>query len=106
MPNIRISDLPDGGSQIDENTLIEVELSGGNSRKVTLAQILQYLGINVGTLASLPAAANTTVGDNTLGFATNGRKGAETAGNGTGCLVMQVDDSNWRRVEDGAIVAI
>lgn len=66
-----------------------------------MAAEIQTLGARTyyyGTLAELEAETP-AAGD--LGFATDGRKAAESASNGTGNLVVH-DGSNWIRVDTGA----
>jgi len=58
------------------------------------------------TVANLPTTTTDgyalAVGD--MAYATNGRAGAEGAGNGTGTLVVW-NGTNWKRVEDWATIA-
>lgn len=102
MANQRISDLTAAvAADIDTMTLFEIETSGGSSRKMTIQQLLEFLGIPVDVLASLSAT-----GDNRLGFGTNVRKIGEGAGVGTGSLLMGVDQSGWDRVSDNSSAVI
>lgn len=57
------------------------------------------------TVANLPTAVTLkTLAAGDLAFATNGRSGAQTAGNGTGVLCYWTGAS-WNRVDDGTAVA-
>jgi len=97
MATNQIKDFPNGvgdGLEIGSKILIE-SADGTKTRHVTLEELLEFLGIQVGTLASL-----TATGDNRLGFGTDVRKGVEGAGLGTGSLLMGVDQVGWDRVED------
>lgn len=104
MANVRISDLPSiAAGELSLSALIEVEISGGGSRKVTIAQFLAFLGIPVGTLAALgtPSAE-----DNLLAFGSDVVKVGESSSAGTGSLLMTVDQTGWDRVADAAAASI
>lgn len=102
MANVRIADLPAATlADIRMNTLVEIETPGGQSKKATIQQILESMGIVVNELANL-----TATGDNRLAFVTNGRKVGESAGNGTGVLAMGVDGAAWDRVTDDSPVVV
>lgn len=97
MANVRIEDLPAATSaDITLGTLFEIQ-SGSSSKKMTIQQLLVFLGIPVDVLASL-----TDSGDNQLAFASDARKPGEGAGNGTGSLVMTVNQSGWDIVADNS----
>lgn len=101
MANVRIQDLPAAtAADVTLGSLFEMETEGGVSKKVTLQQMLAHLGITVDTLANLSDG-----GDNQLAFATNVRKTGEGAGNGSGSLVMTVDQTGWSIVSDGSSAA-
>lgn len=97
MANVRIVDLTAASSSdIDLDMIMEVETSGGTSRKITLRQLLNYLGIRTLPLGSLGASST----QNEMGFATDALKFGETTGNGSGTLVLSVDTTAWQRIED------
>lgn len=61
------------------------------------------------TVSNLPTLANGGLGNGasyvTLAFASNGRKSAETAGNGTGQLVYyNAPTDQWLRVRDDSLI--
>ncbi len=70
---------------------------------VTLKGVVQY-HLGVFTVANLPTVAQiSTLAAGDMAYASNGRKGAEGSGAGTGVLVYW-DGTAWRRVDDGATV--
>lgn len=101
MPNARISDLTDGGGDITLGSLIEIETAGGNSRKVTLQQLIEFMGITVSTVAGLPSSG---ASNDMIAFASDGRKDGEGVGSGTGVLATAIDSTSWTAVDDGGTV--
>jgi hypothetical protein len=61
-----------------------------------------FVQVTTYTVATLPAAAASNAG--VVAYASDARKAAESAGNGTGNLVFS-DGSNWIRVDTGATAA-
>jgi len=103
MSTSQISGFPNGSADaLTVGTKILIESSDGTkTRHITIQELLEFMGVQVGTLASL-----TATGDNRLGFGSDVRKGAEGAGARTGSLVMGVNQTGWDRVEDNSAAAV
>lgn len=99
MANKKISELPQQTDPAAKDDQIELETAGGTSYYSTQANLVRGPNYTVG---SLPAVNATYPGR--VAFASNGRKGGETAGNGTGVLVYD-DGTAWRSVCDCTTVS-
>jgi len=99
MANETIADQTDGGATIPSGALFLYELpSGGGTRKATLSQILQSLGIPVTTVAGIASSGS---GNDMVAYATDGRKTSEGVGAGTGVLATAIDSSSYTTTDDG-----
>jgi hypothetical protein len=89
-------------TDLNANTVVKQAIIDG---KITLSLVPDALDAPFAASAPAYAVADLPTGvDGATAFATDGRAGAEGAAAGTGTMVV-FSNSNWRRVEDLAIVA-
>lgn len=110
MSTAQIKDWPNGarteeggdGSIAHDSVFLFETADGSATRRISLADLMAFMGIQVGTLIELTGPGS---GDNYLAFGTDVRKVGEGVGEGTGSLLMSVDQSTWDIVEDNSSAA-
>lgn len=100
MASKRITDLTAGTPLIGHSIAMDNTAGSNATEKVTIADLLTFLGIQQVAVASLGAATTA----NKVRWATDGRKVGEGAAAGTGVLCIS-NGTNWIAYDSGATVA-